>query len=92
MEYLDAKSCSHPALILAALILTKLRGGAMRISPRLGKGTTVVVPLPIEGKCRKQGVSRTPPPERPRARLLTVRRRYCKPVVVKLPFDPLPVT
>ncbi|HTC03745.1 MAG TPA: ATP-binding protein, partial [Xanthobacteraceae bacterium] len=30
--------------------LTELHGGAMRISSRLGKGTTVVVRLPIEGK------------------------------------------
>jgi two-component system cell cycle sensor histidine kinase PleC len=30
--------------------LIELHGGAMRISSRLGKGTTVVVRLPIEGK------------------------------------------
>jgi two-component system cell cycle sensor histidine kinase PleC len=30
--------------------LTELHGGAMRISSRLGKGTIVMVRLPIEGK------------------------------------------
>ena len=35
--------------------LTELHGGAMRISSRLGKGTTVVVRLPIEGKVPQAG-------------------------------------
>ena len=47
--------------------LTELHGGAMRICSRLGKGTTVVVRLPIEARSRRSADIEADAKRRPKA-------------------------